>query len=65
MTTTQQIQDAQALARRTLAGTDPALSWREAGYSSAIEAARVLVGSDADGDVAEMAAEIVAEKLAD
>ena len=54
--------EAEQLARRVLAGADRSLDWRHAGYASALEAARVLVG-DGYGAAGERAAEIVAEEL--
>jgi hypothetical protein len=55
--------EAQRIARRVIEGSDRDLGWRDAGYSSPMEAARVLVGTDASGDVAEIAAEQVALDL--
>jgi hypothetical protein len=62
---TERERDAQRIARRVLAGADLTLSWRDAGYRTAMDAARALVGDGYDDDVtAERAAEIIAEALA-
>lgn len=55
--------DAQEIAERALANRDGSLSWLDAGYASALDAARALVGSSHDA-VTERAAQIVAEHIA-
>lgn len=55
--------EAHELARDVLEGSDASMGWREAGYHSALEAARVLVGAGGDEKVTVRAAELVAEKL--
>lgn len=54
--------EAQRIAARVLAGHDDRLGWRDAGYRSALDAARVLVGANGMPED-ERAAEIVADSL--
>ena len=57
------VAEAQAIARRALSGRDGAAGdWRQAGYASALEAARVIVGCNGRADD-EWAARIVAASL--
>ena len=57
---------ARQLAQRVLAGSDRSLTWREAGYRSAHDAAKALVGdAAAPPDILARATEIVADELDD
>lgn len=57
------ITDARRRAERILTGRDLLDDWRSAGYRSALDAARAMVGSSGDNDMDEAAAVIVAETL--
>ena len=54
---------ADRIARRVLEGRDPSISWQDAGYTTAEEAAAVLIGDDVDGLVRELAIEAIAAVL--
>ncbi len=55
---------ADRLARRVLEGRDTSMSWREAGYQTAEDAARAMVGDGGDDTITDLAVEAVAAVLA-
>lgn len=57
------IEEAKKLAARVLSSRDESIGWRDAGYKTALAAARVMVGDSADPDVAVEAAKIVAAEI--
>lgn len=54
---------AEKIAARVLANADLSLDWHLAGYATALDAARVLVGNAESKEIAEMAAAIVADRI--
>lgn len=56
-------QDAEGMVRLVLEDSDAPMGWREAGYKSAMDTARALVGACGDDRVIARVIELVAEKL--
>ena len=56
-------QDAEGMLRLLLEDSDAPMGWREAGYKSAMDTARAIVGACGDDRVIARVIELVAEKL--
>lgn len=51
------------IARRALEGADLTLGWKDAGYRSALDAARAMVGDGGDPDINDRAARLIAATI--